>query len=75
MTREEALLLQQESRNYRRQGNWAYDDAKSCDTFEFSEKDFYFERAKKFWILSDEINSKLKMAGFHDLVDKADDDE
>lgn len=75
MTREEALQLQKESRNYRRQGNWAYDDAKRCDTFDDSGKDFYFEKSREFWILSDQLNNRLRAAGFAELIDEPEDDE
>lgn len=68
MTRDEAIKLQAESQSYRRRGNWAFDDAKKCDTFDFNTKDSLFEEARKYWAESDGINERLKAAGFADLL-------
>lgn len=71
MTRDEAIKLRAESRNYRRRGDLAYDDAKECDLLDFNTKDSLFEKARTYWSESDEINERLKAAGFADLLEPA----
>ena len=69
MTRDEAIKLQAQARDCRRRGDWAYDDAKACDTFDVSGKDHYFAKARQYWLERDAINLHIADAGFPDLVD------
>lgn len=73
MTRDEAIELQAKSQNCRRRGDGAYDDFKDCEIFDFSAKDSLFEKARKYWAESDEINERLKVAEFTDLLDSVND--
>jgi hypothetical protein len=72
MTRDEAIKLQAKARDFRRKADRAYDDAKSCDTYNDSRKEYHFAKSREYWVERDAINTRIKDAGFPDLVDAGD---
>lgn len=71
MTKEEALTLISQAAHWRREGDRAYDEAKSyssSDDTSFAFKDACFRKSRACWVTSDELLQAVKAAGFGDLI-------
>lgn len=71
MNNEEALTLIREAAHWRREGDRAYDEAKtysSSDDASFALKNACFQKSRLCWAKCDELLQAVKAAGYGNLI-------